>query len=165
MSEDTLFSGESKNIEYKVTVPDKNEKYMKTVVAFANGRGGRIVFGIDDKTLEIVGMDVDNIYKTIDAITNAISDSCEPAIRPDVAMQTVKDKTVIVVEVFPGAERPYYINSQGMFEGTYVRVAGTTRHVRRLHAKRADAGMQEPLLWQRNMSKKENNGQWNWGAL
>ena len=44
-------------------------------------------------------------------------------------MQTVKDKTVIVVEVFPGAERPYYIKSQGMFEGTYVRVAGTTRHV------------------------------------
>lgn len=44
-------------------------------------------------------------------------------------MQAVKDKTVIVVEVFPGAERPYYIKSQGMFEGTYVRVAGTTRHV------------------------------------
>ena len=42
MAEDTLFSGESKNIEYKVTVPEKSEKYMKTVVAFANGRGGRI---------------------------------------------------------------------------------------------------------------------------
>ncbi|EKC68114.1 transcriptional regulator, partial [human gut metagenome] len=64
MAEDMLFSGESKNIEYKVTVPDKSEKYMKTVVAFANGRGGKIVFGIDDKTLDIVGMDVDNIYKT-----------------------------------------------------------------------------------------------------
>ena len=36
---------------------------------------------------------------------------------------------MIVVEVFPGAERPDYIKSQGMFEGTYVRVAGTTRHV------------------------------------
>ena len=129
MAEDTLFSGESKNVEYKVTVPEKSEKYMKTVVAFANGRGGRIVFGIDDKSLDVVGMDVDNIYKTMDAITNAISDSCEPAIRPDVAMQTVRDKTVIVLEILPGAERPYYIKSQGMFEGTYVRVAGTTRHV------------------------------------
>ena len=58
MAEDMLFSGESKNIEYKVIVPDKSEKYMKTVVAFANGRGGKIVFGIDDKTLDIVGMDV-----------------------------------------------------------------------------------------------------------
>ena len=62
MAEDTLFSGESKNVEYKVTVPEKSEKYMKTVVAFANGRGGRIVFGIDDKTVDIVGMDVESIY-------------------------------------------------------------------------------------------------------
>ena len=36
MVEDTMFSGESKNIEYKVSLPDKNEKYMKTIVAFAN---------------------------------------------------------------------------------------------------------------------------------
>ena len=129
MKEDMLFSGESKNIEYKVTVPDKSEKYMKTVVAFANGKGGKIVFGVDDKTLEIVGMNTENIYKTMDAITNAISDACEPAIRPDVALQTVKDKTVIVVEILPGAQRPYYIKSQGMIDGTYVRVSGTTRHV------------------------------------
>ena len=51
MKEDMLFSGESKNIEYKVTVPDKSEKYMKTVVAFANGKGGKIVFGVDDQKL------------------------------------------------------------------------------------------------------------------
>lgn len=31
-----LFSGESINIEYKVEMPKKSEKYMKTVVAFAN---------------------------------------------------------------------------------------------------------------------------------
>ena len=129
MAKDELFSGESKNIEYKVVVPDKSEKYMKTVVAFANGKGGKIFFGVDDKTLEIVGMNTENIYKTMDAITNAISDACEPAIRPDVALQTVKDKTVIVVEILPGAQRPYYIKSQGMIDGTYVRVSGTTRHV------------------------------------
>ena len=31
-----MFSGESKNIEYKVSLPDKSEKYIKTIVAFAN---------------------------------------------------------------------------------------------------------------------------------
>ena len=129
MAEESLFSGESKNIEYKVAVPKKSEKYMKTVVAFANGNGGKIVFGIDDNTLEIVGMDEDNIFKTMDAITNAISDSCEPRIRPDVTLQTVNNKTVIVVEIFPGAMRPYYIKSEGMTEGTYMRVSGTTRPV------------------------------------
>ena len=129
MAEDILFSGESENIEYKVTVPDKSEKYMKTVVAFANGRGGKIIFGIDDKTLEIVGMDADKVYMIMDAITNAISDSCEPAIRPEVALQTIRDKTVIVVEILPGTQRPYYIKAQGVMDGTYVRVSGTTRHV------------------------------------
>ncbi len=35
----SLFSGESKNVEYKVAVPGNSEKYMKTVVAYANGQG------------------------------------------------------------------------------------------------------------------------------
>ena len=39
MVEDTMFSGESKNIEYNVSLPDKSEKYMKTIVAFANTQG------------------------------------------------------------------------------------------------------------------------------
>ena len=129
MDKDTLFSGESVNVEYKVTVPKDSAKYMKTVVAYANGRGGKIIFGVDDKTLEVVGMDTDSIFQTIDAITNAISDSCEPTILPDITLQTVEDKTVIVVEIFPGKMRPYYIKSKGMVSGTYVRSAGTTRPV------------------------------------
>ena len=121
MEKDTLFSGESVNVEYKVAVPKDSAKYMKTVVAYANGRGGKIIFGVDDKTLEVVGMDTDSIFQTIDAITNAISDSCEPTILPDITLQTVEDKTVIVVEIFPGKMRPYYIKSKGMVSGTYVR--------------------------------------------
>lgn len=123
-----LFSGESINIEYKVEMPQKSEKYMKTVVAFANGRGGRIVFGVDDKTLNIVGMNPDTIFQTMDAITNAISDSCEPKIYPDVTLQSIDDKTIIVVEIHPGPMRPYYIKNKGLVDGTYVRVAGTSRH-------------------------------------
>ena len=91
MKKDVLFSGESVNVEYKVTVPKDSTKYMKTVVAFANGRGGKIVFGVDDKTLEVPGMDPDAVFQTIDAITNAISDSCEPRIIPDIKFQTVDD--------------------------------------------------------------------------
>ena len=37
MVEDKLFSGESVNIEYKVEVPKKSEKYMKTVITISNG--------------------------------------------------------------------------------------------------------------------------------
>ena len=53
MVEDTMFSGESKNIEYKVSLPDKSEKYMKTIVAFANTQGGKLIVGVDDKTYQI----------------------------------------------------------------------------------------------------------------
>ena len=127
MAEETLFSGESKNVEYKVTVPEKSEKYMKTVVAFANGRGGKIVFGIEDKTLDVVGIDEDSIYKTMDAITNAISDSCMPQIIPDIEPQTIDGKTVIIVSVEAGKNRPYYLKSKGKENGTYIRVAGTSR--------------------------------------
>ena len=59
MAKDTMFSGESKNIEYKVTLPDKSEKYMKTIVAFANTQGGKLIVGIDDKTHQIVGVEND----------------------------------------------------------------------------------------------------------
>ena len=48
MEKDMLFSGESVNVEYKVAVPKDSAKYMKTVVAYANGRGGKIIFGVDD---------------------------------------------------------------------------------------------------------------------
>ena len=51
MVEDTLLSGESKNIEYKVTLPDKSEKYMKTIVAFANTQGGKLIVGVENSLL------------------------------------------------------------------------------------------------------------------
>ena len=62
MVEDTLFSGESKNIEYKVTLPDKSEKYMKTIVAFANTQGAKLIVGVDDKTHQIVGVENSLLY-------------------------------------------------------------------------------------------------------
>ena len=31
-----IFAGETDNVEFKVDIPPKSEKYMKTVVAFAN---------------------------------------------------------------------------------------------------------------------------------
>ena len=127
MARDTLFSGESKNIEYKVTLPDKSEKYMKTIVAFANTQGGKLVVGVDDKTHEIVGVENDILFQLMDGIANAVSDSCMPQIIPDIEPQTVDKKTVIIVSVEAGKNRPYYLKSKGKENGTYIRVAGTSR--------------------------------------
>ena len=99
MTIEEILAGESKNVEFKENLPEKSIKYMKSVVAFANGTGGKIIFGIADKTREVVGFDKEDVFKKMDAIANAVSDSCEPAIIPDITLQTVDGKTVIVVEV------------------------------------------------------------------
>lgn len=55
MLADEIKAGESVNIEFKCEVPKKSEKYIKSVIAFANTAGGKIVIGVDDETHEIVG--------------------------------------------------------------------------------------------------------------
>ena len=122
-----LLSGESKNVEYKVKRPEKSINYLKSVVAFSNSTGGYIIFGIEDKSREVIGIPEDTIFQEMDAITNAISDSCEPVIIPDVYPQTVDGKTVIVAAISAGKQRPYYIKSNGLTDGVYIRVSGTSR--------------------------------------
>ena len=41
MTIEEILAGESKNVEYKENLPEKSIKYMKSVVAFANGTGGK----------------------------------------------------------------------------------------------------------------------------
>ena len=99
MAMDTMFSGESKSIEYKVTLPDKSEKNMKTIVAFANTQGGKLIVGVDDKTHEIVGVENEILFQLMDGIANAVSDSCMPQIIPDIEPQTIDGKTVMLEAV------------------------------------------------------------------
>ena len=122
-----ITNGESKNVEFKVELPKKSEKYMKSVIAFANTSGGKIVLGVDDETRTIVGVDEKSVFQIMDNIANAISDSCEPQIIPNITFQTIDGKCVVVVEIYPGANRPYYFKSFGKASGTYIRVAGTSR--------------------------------------
>ena len=62
MTIEEIKHGENKNIEFKKELPDKSNKYIKTVIAFANTSGGRIVFGVEDKTREIVGVDESVVF-------------------------------------------------------------------------------------------------------
>ena len=123
----TLLNGESKNVEYKLLPPSRSINYTKTAVAFANGQGGCLVFGVEDQTLRVVGIAEDKVFTVMDAISDAIVNSCEPLIIPDITMHDVNGKTVIVAEIASGLQRPYHIKSLGQEQGTFVRVAGTTR--------------------------------------
>ena len=99
MVENTLFSGESKNVEYKAAI------------AFANTQGGKLIIGVDDKTHRVVGVENDILFQLMDGIANAVSDSCVPQIIPDIEPRTIDGKTIIIVSVEPGKNRPYYLAS------------------------------------------------------
>jgi len=45
----------------------------------------------------------------------------------DIIASAIEHKCIVIVEIYPGPNRPYYIKSLGKEEGTYIRVAGTTR--------------------------------------
>ena len=145
MTIEEILSGEKDDIEYKVDIPSKSENYMRTVVAYANANGGRLIFGVEDNTWRIVGFSKEEVFQKMDAVTNAIYDSCEPKITPNVEIQDFNGKYIIVVDIPAGMQRPYCIKSQGIIEGVYLRVSGTTR-------KAAIYQIQEMTLSARNRS-------------
>ena len=127
MTIEEIVHGESKNVEFKVSLPKDSAKYTKTIIAFANTQGGQLVIGVDDKTRSVTGVDDDSAFQIMDSIANAVADSCTPQIVPNIELQTIDRKTVIVITVAPGPNRPYYLKSKGKENGTYIRIAGTSR--------------------------------------
>ena len=122
-----IIQGESKNVEFKEILPKNSDKYIRTVIAFANTQGGKLIIGVADQTREIVGVDGSVLFSMMDSIANAVSDSCAPQIIPEIEPYTIGGKTIIVVTVSPAPQRPYYLKAKGKENGTYIRVAGTTR--------------------------------------
>ena len=51
---DGKFQGEGKTLEYKAELP-KGKQLAKTLIAFANGSGGKLVIGVDDKR-QLIGI-------------------------------------------------------------------------------------------------------------
>ena len=117
--------GENKKLELKEILPS-NEKIAKTVIAFANTAGGKLVIGVDDN-LNIVGVNEDKIFDYEEKISSIISDMCYPNILPEIYAQNIDGKVVLVVEVFRGSLLPYYLKSKGKLKGTYIRVGSTNR--------------------------------------
>lgn len=121
---DEILTGESPTIEFKRDIPDQALKYLKTVSAFANCSGGRIVFGVDSD-LSICGMD--EPFAARDKIADSIANGIEPMVVPDIIFQTVDGKTLIVVEIAQGPRCPYWVKSLGRESGCFIRYDATTR--------------------------------------
>lgn len=130
--------GEGYNLEFKEKLSENHKKFLKTVVAFANGVGGRIIFGVDDKK-NIIGIPDEELYGIRDDITSAVCDSVEPVPSFSVDPATVGGRTVLVLTVDRGREVPYYLKSEGNPKGVYVRFSATTRQA-------GDTAIQQLLL-------------------
>lgn len=51
----------------------------------------------------------------------------EPQIVPNIMLETVNGKSLVVIEIEAGENRPYYIKAEGRNRGTYIRVGATSR--------------------------------------
>jgi len=122
-------SGENKRLEFKAQLP-KNDAIVKTIIAFSNTAGGRLIIGVGDDR-EIVGVDDGDIFELKDRVSSLIFDSCHPNILPEIYTLNIEEKLLLVVEVFRGNLLPYYLKSEGKNSGTYIRVGATNRQASR----------------------------------
>ena len=122
---DFLLEEESSDMNCQICSYENND-YLKTVVAFANTNGGKLLFGLDERKREIIGIDDDSLFKVMDTISKSISNYCELEVRINIYVRNYKNKYLIIVEIPKGALKPYYIKGNSIQNSTYIRKYGIT---------------------------------------
>ncbi len=96
---------------------------LRTLIAFANTAGGTLIVGrSDDGT--IVG--VDDIFAAEEMLANAIADSIEPPLMPEIEIVSSEGKSLLVVQV-PYWRGAFFLKNKGLEQGTYIRLGSTNR--------------------------------------
>ena len=121
---DIISRGENQTVEFKGQIEKGNQsEFIETVVAFANTIGGMILIGVDD-TGRLSGftesIDADRVLKWI-------TDWCDPPIDVELRLVTLQEKTIAVVDVPEGQNKPYVLKDKG----PYVRRGATDRSAKR----------------------------------
>jgi len=109
---------ESETVELKSILIDD---IKKEIIAFANSGGGTIYIGVEDNGNAAGVADAEG---DLTSLHNMVRDG----IRPDVTLfvqskvERMEDKSIIILKVQRGTERPYYLAGKGIRpEGVYVR--------------------------------------------
>jgi len=119
---------EGKTLEFKRDMSSPGN-ILKTLVAFANTAGGRLLIGVDDDSMAVLG--VESPLDEEERLCNLIADSIEPRLVPNVELISFADKTLLSVEVYPSGLRPHWVKKEGPEEGVYVRLGSTNRQADR----------------------------------
>ncbi len=95
--------GEHQRQDFKYCISD-SRKIARTLVAFANTDGGRLLVGVKDNG-RIAGVRSDEEYYMVDAAAKIYS---KPVVGFSTRQHLVDGKTVLEIIVEPGDEKPYY---------------------------------------------------------
>lgn len=99
-------SGEGYNAEFKVNIPSNLKSITEEVCAFANASGGVVLIGVDDKNT-IKGVTLDNSKRS--ALQNSLGE-ISPPLQCEFYMVEVEGKSVAVIEVPSGLNKPYVLS-------------------------------------------------------
>ena len=104
--------GENSKVEFKRKFSSP-EKIAKEMIAFANTKGGVILFGVDDDR-KIVG--VESEKGEMELIDTAAKFFCEPEINFDYEIASIKNSDIVIVKVPESSNKPHKLisdNSKG----------------------------------------------------
>jgi predicted HTH transcriptional regulator len=113
-----IFEGEGVTLDFKKTITSC-EKIARTMVSFANNKGGKLLIGVaDDGTIKGVKSEDEERYM----ITRAAHMFTRPALEPTFEEIYVDDKLVLVVDTQTSDLKPHYALADDGKWWAYVRV-------------------------------------------
>jgi predicted HTH transcriptional regulator len=113
-----IFEGEGVSLDFKKTITSY-EKIAKTLVAFANNKGGRLLIGVLDNG-GIKGVKSEEEEKFM--LEKAGTFYCRPAIEPIFEEVYIDDKVVLVAEIKESDTKPHYALGEDKKWWVYIRV-------------------------------------------
>lgn len=113
---------ESERIEFKKSTSELKHA-LEDLCAFANSGEGVIYFGISDDG-KIVGQDISD--NTLRRVSTTILSSIEPRIYPNVYIENIEGKEVLLVEVKNSPEKPYFYKGKA-----YKRIGNSNAYLTR----------------------------------
>jgi predicted HTH transcriptional regulator len=102
-----IANGENQQLDFKYCVSDCR-KIARTLSAFSNSDGGRILIGMRDNG-SIAGIKSDEEIYMVDTAAHLF---CRPEITYTIKQHTTEGKTILEVEVIKGNKRPYQVKNE-----------------------------------------------------
>ena len=102
-----------KDLSYDRKGKLENREFAKDVTAMANAEGGVIFLGIDEKTLEICGIQtIFGNQKIEDWICNVLNDLVDKTVNYELHKIDINDddtRSVVIINITKGIDKPYYV--------------------------------------------------------